>query len=617
MSSTEGFHTAPPKLLRPVKMVVWDLDDTFWTGTLSEGVVALHESRVAIIRSLNRRGIINSICSKNDAEAVRRTLENHGVWEEFVFPSIDWSAKGQRVAWIVENAQLRAENVLFIDDLELNRQEVRHVLPTIQTAGPEVIDALLTDPNLSGKDDRNLTRLHQYKVMEQKLLDRESTVTSNEEFLRSCKIAVATWTDVLQQSDRLLELVLRTNQLNFTKRRPDRDAFQSQLEDPAFRSGYVSVTDRYGDYGICGFYSISRADNRLQDFCFSCRTMGMGIEQWLYAYLGRPDLEIIGEVASSLDGDVDWITHEVGATPSQHFPSDRATGCASPVHTQRVLMMGGCDLRTTAEFLKGKIETDFSRVAANGALVHPEHTVILRQAEHGLSREQSAVVERYPLLDDLAFSSPAVWNSEYDIFVYSALMDYTQGRYEHRATGLILPWNDMARDATDPTNWDTFERISGHVGVDRPFLEWFSQEFRALGWLSPCDFQDDMAWLADALPPSARLIVINGAEVPVQRPNEPDRHLRHMEMNTALDEVASRVANLTVCDVRPIVTSPEDVGNNLRHYQRRCYIQMAEEIRRISGSTVEVKRKPLDPIFTWLHKNVGPYHARIRRLRSR
>ena len=136
-------------------------------------------------------------------------------------------------------------------------------------------------------------------------------------------------------------------------------------------------------------------------------------------------------------------------------------------------MMGGCDLRTTAEFLKGKIETDFSRVAANGALVHPEHTVILRQAEHGLSREQSAVVERYPLLDDLAFSSPTVWRSEYDIFVYSALMDYTQSRYEHRATGLILPWNDMARDATDPDNWDTFERISGHVGVDRPFLEWF------------------------------------------------------------------------------------------------------------------------------------------------
>ena len=157
----------------------------------------------------------------------------------------------------------------------------------------------------------------------------------------------------------------------------------------------------------------------------------------------------------------------------------------------------------------------------------------------------------------------------------------------------------------------------GHVGVDRPFLEWFSRRFRALDWLFR-EFQDDMASLADAgFTLGGRLIVINGAEVPVQRPNEPDRHLRHMEMNTALDEVASRVANLTVCDVRPIVTCPEDVGNNLRHYQRRCYIQMAEEIRRISGSTVEVKRKPLDPIFTWLHKNVGPYHARIRRLRSR
>ena len=46
----KDFIPRPPKLLRPVKMVVWDLDDTFWTGTLSEGVVALHESRVATVR---------------------------------------------------------------------------------------------------------------------------------------------------------------------------------------------------------------------------------------------------------------------------------------------------------------------------------------------------------------------------------------------------------------------------------------------------------------------------------------------------------------------------------------------------------------------------------------
>ncbi|HEY5299128.1 MAG TPA: hypothetical protein VIJ55_00490, partial [Acetobacteraceae bacterium] len=62
----------------PVRLVVWDLDNTFWDGTLSEGGIAYRADRAAIVRELAGRGIISSICSKNDFAAVRAILLEDG-----------------------------------------------------------------------------------------------------------------------------------------------------------------------------------------------------------------------------------------------------------------------------------------------------------------------------------------------------------------------------------------------------------------------------------------------------------------------------------------------------------------------------------------------------------
>ena len=60
-------------------MVVWDLDDTFWAGTLSEGGGRVKTENVAILRALVDRGIMNSICSKNDFDAAKARLQKIGV----------------------------------------------------------------------------------------------------------------------------------------------------------------------------------------------------------------------------------------------------------------------------------------------------------------------------------------------------------------------------------------------------------------------------------------------------------------------------------------------------------------------------------------------------------
>ncbi len=607
-------------LSAPVKMIVWDLDETLWTGTLSEGPVQLDQSRIDLVRTLNRRGIVNAICSKNEPAEARARLEQAGLWSEFVFARVDWSPKGPRVAQIVEDAQLRPENVLFIDDLPLNRAEARHFSPRLQTAGPDILDRLLGLPELSGKDDRGLTRLRQYQMLERKLTDRQAAPVTTEAFLRSCDIRIGVYYDTESELDRLFELVARTHQLNFTKRRPDREQFEAMIADPRHDTGYIRVRDRYGDYGICGFYSRSPDDGALEDFLFSCRVLDMGVEQWVYEHLGRPALSIVGEVASSLDGTVDWITLDTEGcdadrTEELGLPTSEGGAASQP---NKVLMVGGCDLTTTAQFLGGRIATDFARTGPTGTFFHVGHTELLRQSGAGLTRAQRDVVDRIPFLDQQVYESPVVVSPDYDVLVYSVLTDYTQGLYRHRRLGLVVPWHQLHVDATDAALWPILEARFGREGIDREFLGWFAREFEFLGGIAEDAFRDNIRWLSGSIPPGTQLILLNGAEVPLDNPREPDRHLRHRSMNAALDQVTATLPNATICDVRTFVLTEDDLTDSIRHYRRHAYLRMAEEIRAASTSELLVQHQGLvSRAFTACYRFAGRRRVQVRRLARR
>ena len=207
--------TVPEK----VRLLIWDLDDTFWTGTLTEGGVQIIERNVAIVKTLAQRGIVSSICSKNDMAKVQAELERIGLWDYFTFCRVAWEGKGAMVRNIVESAQLRPATIMFIDDNPINLNEVRHYNPDVQLAEPGFLEVLLDDPRFAGKDDSGLTRLAQYKVLEKKEQDQAQYADSNIEFLRNSDIRISMHHDVLSDFPRIHELINRTNQLNYTKKR--------------------------------------------------------------------------------------------------------------------------------------------------------------------------------------------------------------------------------------------------------------------------------------------------------------------------------------------------------------------------------------------------------------
>jgi FkbH-like protein len=207
-----------------IKLVIWDLDDTFWSGTISEGPIRHIKRNQDIVIALAKRGIVSSICSKNDESAALAEFQKSSIADYFVLPSIDWSPKGPRIRQLIEDLDLRPTNVLFIDDLVENLDEARFVSPELNVALPEILETLLDNPSVSGKPDRALKRLKQYKVLEQKISEQSAFRRDSKNLIRQSEIKAAVLPPIENDIERLEDLIYRSNHLDSSKRRVGQSA---------------------------------------------------------------------------------------------------------------------------------------------------------------------------------------------------------------------------------------------------------------------------------------------------------------------------------------------------------------------------------------------------------
>lgn len=559
--------------LEQIKLVIWDLDDTFWNGTISEGPIEYIKVNHDLVITLAQRGIISSICSKNDETVVLPFLEEQGISDYFVLPSIDWAPKGHRIKNLIENLNLRATNVLFLDDLDKNLEEARFLLPELNVGLPSMIESLIHLPALSGKPDPQLKRLKQYKVLEQKISEQSTFQGDANEFLRQSEIQVAVLPATAKDLPRLEDLINRSNQLNFTKLRVTEAEIGEYLESKEMESGAVWVSDKYGDYGLAGFYAMQ--NGALKQFTFSCRILGLGVENWLYQKLGRPILEINGEVSTPLDSStkIDWI-HQV-AVHSKAAQTQEAA--------ESLLIKGGCDLRQLKGYLKSNISIDeeMNYVSASGFPVHNEHTEILKRATAEYAAKYRDVIDQVAFLDMEAFQTDFL-DADRKFKLYSVLMDYTQGIYRYQNTDFVVPYGQYNQDVTQS------ESLEERYG--KTFADWFARNFIFEGGLTEQAFRANLEWLVQSLPSDGLLILLNGSEVNLNNLAEPNRYLHHQKYNAIVDEFVAMHSNVELVDVRTIVNSAEKVTNNIRHYTRDVYQELAKRVDEIlSGKGVEIK----------------------------
>src|SRR6266540_6551634 len=84
-----------------IKCVVWDLDNTVWDGILLEDrEVVLRPHVVEILKTLDERGILHSVASRNEHDLAMAKLQEFGIAEYFLYPQINWNPKSGSVAQI-------------------------------------------------------------------------------------------------------------------------------------------------------------------------------------------------------------------------------------------------------------------------------------------------------------------------------------------------------------------------------------------------------------------------------------------------------------------------------------------------------------------------------------
>ncbi len=561
---------------KSIKLVIWDLDDTFWAGTLSEGGGEAVGTNISCLRTLVDRGIMNSISSKNDSAKAMQRLKEMGVADLFVFPRINWEDKGPQVAAIIQDCNLRPENVLFIDDNARNLQEAAFHAEGLMTASPDIIPRLLEMPEAEGRPDPEHARLAQFRVLERKNEARRA-YTSNDEFLRRSDVRVNLCTDCFAHVDRILELIDRTNQLNFTKKRIGKDALEKLLAAPAARNMYVTVKDAFGDYGIVGFVSLHGSE--CAHFLFSCRLIGLGVVEWVYAELGMPHLEVVGETAVPFPFTIrpDWI-NQPAKEESPVARKIRKVGLS-------VLLRGGCDLLQMEPYLK------FRRLTCefNHRRYHRDHTAFALDAYRYKGDPRLAeICENVPFLWKNTFDT-GVYDSSYDVVVFSLLIDYIQAVYRH------------CSDAGLRLGYGVWMRPLSHENIE-PFkageLDWFLDNFLCTGRVSAQELKEDLEFIRGHMAPDVHLVLINGCEVAHENPLEPGTLAVHVELNKAIDEfVAAHGSNTHLLDMRKIVTRREQLTNNIRHYQRDVYWKMARELMDITAGIAEKKGKGTPPFL--------------------
>ena len=590
-------------MLEPVRLVIWDLDETFWRGTLTEGGIEFVPGNKEVVIELARRGIVSTICSKNELIDVKTILTENEIWDYFVLPSVSWGPKGPRIQALIETIGLRPATAMFIDDNPLNLEEARRCCPDLQTRTPGFIKDMLGDPLFRGKDDRELTRLKQYKILEQRRADQQSAGADIDQFLRDSEIEVTFDYNIEENLDRFIELINRTNQLNFTKRRLPENQEEARAEARTIIDSYstqaalIMVRDRYGDHGYCGVYVHDSEVRGLSHFAFSCRILGTGVERWVYQRLGRPRIRVEGEVLADLfdPTTVDWI---------RQGTADQDVQKAGNPHIERIIAHGSCDIGAIAHYFRlhsNDVVGEY-HVFRNQGVFRIDHSVFLRHASVTLSTEQFDAAKRLGYVESdfqTRLYDPVVGDGM-QLAILSFGAEVTQDLYTHKRTGLVLPVPfdissdqrkkygsiQLVPDSELPPSWPAWGRDAFRL---------VQEEWEHLGPIPPEEFKANLGLAVSRIPTGVQIRVINFFVRRYVSTTGVDwgEATGWMGYNEAIAQIADAHPNVKVVNLDDLVQDRVGAWDRL-HFQRptlfRIYQTICESLFAPNGKVADAER---------------------------
>ena len=293
------------------KCIVLDLDNTLWGGVLGEdgfegielgprapGIGFVEFQRHLL--SLNQRGVILAINSRNNSEDALKVIRDHPSMvlreENFGALRINWNDKITNMKEIAQELNIGLDSIVYIDDDPINRELMGKVLPQVLTIDlPK--DSALYAPTLMRLSDLNVLTItsedikrSQMYIQQRKRIELEKTSESNlEDFLSQLGIRIK-----IKKADeftipRIAQLILKTNQFNLTTYRYQEEDIRRFCQDRNIMVGCAQIEDKFGDNGITGAFIVRKDSDSsewtIDTFLLSCRVMGRGIEDAIMSFI--------------------------------------------------------------------------------------------------------------------------------------------------------------------------------------------------------------------------------------------------------------------------------------------------------------------------------------------
>ena len=279
---------------KTIKLLVWDLDNTLWEGTLLEGDgLRIREGLEATLKALDERGILHSVASKNDHDLAMAKLKEIGLDEYFLYPQVNWNSKAANIRSIVESLNIGMDTVAFIDDEPFEREEVKHTLPEVLTIDARELQGIAARPEFNPPfiTDDSARRRKMYRADIDRKRAEDEFVGPSEEFLATLDMEFTIAPAQEEDLKRAEELTVRTHQLNTTGYTYSLAELDVLRQSPDHLLLVTTLDDRFGTYGKIGLALIECGPEvwpkvwTIKLLLMSCRVMSKGVGSILLNYI--------------------------------------------------------------------------------------------------------------------------------------------------------------------------------------------------------------------------------------------------------------------------------------------------------------------------------------------
>ena len=287
------------------KCVVLDLDNTLWGGVIGDdGLKSIQIGELGLghafsefqmwLKELKNRGIILTVCSKNNEDIAKEPFEKHPEMvlrlEDISMFVANWQDKASNIKHIQETINIGMDSLVFIDDNPFERNLVKELIPDITVPDlpedPAMYLSYLKSLNLFetasySENDKDRTKQYQAEVGRATM---QSSFEDFNDYLKSLQMVATAHEFNEFEIPRISQLTQRSNQFNLRTIRYTEAEIEEILRNDKYLTLSFSLKDKFGDYGLISVVIMEKKDKEtlfLDTWLMSCKVLKRGMEEFI------------------------------------------------------------------------------------------------------------------------------------------------------------------------------------------------------------------------------------------------------------------------------------------------------------------------------------------------